>query len=124
MKKKIIRALNQGGIRLLAGTDTPNPYCFPGFSLHDELQLFTECGLTPLQALQTATLHPALYFGLQQDLGTVVTGKIADLVVLKNNPLEDIGHTRAIEAVILKGRFIGPQAVAGLLQKARKIAGN
>lgn len=124
LKKKIIRALNQAGIRLLAGTDTPNPYCFPGFSLHDELQIFTECGLSPLQALQTATLNPALYFGIQKDLGTVAAGKIADLVVLKANPLEDIGNTRKIGAVILKGRFIGPGEVDGLLQKARKIAGN
>lgn len=124
LKKQFIRALHRGGIRLLAGTDTPNPYCFPGFSLHDELQLFTECGLSPLEALQAATLHPALYFGVQQDLGTVATGKLADLVLLKANPLQDIGHTRAIAAVVLKGRFIGPEAVAGLLQKARKMAGN
>lgn len=124
LKKKIIRALNQGGIKLLAGTDTPNPYCYPGFSIHDELQLFTECGLTPLQALQTATLHPALYFGIQQDQGTVAAGKLADLVVLKDNPLQDIGNTRKIGAVILKGRFIGPGEMDGLLQKARKMAGN
>ncbi|AXY76045.1 hypothetical protein D3H65_19555 [Paraflavitalea soli] len=124
LKKKIIRALNQAGIPLLAGTDTPNPYCFPGFSLQDELQIFTECGLSPLQALQTATLNPALYFGIQKDLGTVANGKIADLVVLKANPLDDIGNTRKIGAVILKGRFIGSAEVDGLLQKARKIAGN
>lgn len=124
LKKKIIRALNQAGIPLLAGTDTPNPYCFPGFSLQDELQILTECGLSPLQALQTATLNPARYFGMQKDLGTVASGKIADLVVLKANPLEDIGNTRKIGAVILKGRFIGPAEVDGLLQKARKIAGN
>lgn len=124
LKKKIVRALNQAGIRLLAGTDTPNPYCFPGFSLQDELQILTECGLSPLQALQTATLNPALYFGIQKDQGTVAAGKIADLVVLKANPLEDIGNTRKIGAVILKGRFIGSGEVDGLLQKARKIAGN
>jgi Amidohydrolase family len=124
LKKRIVRALNQGGIRLLAGTDTPNPYCFPGFSLHDELQLFTECGLSPLQALQTATLNPALYFGIQKDQGTVASGKVADLLVLKDNPLQDIGNTRKIGAVILKGRFIGAGEIDGMLQKARKLAGN
>jgi hypothetical protein len=124
LKKKIIRALHQGGIRLLAGTDTPNPFCFPGFSLHDELEIFTTCGLSPLQALQTATLNPALYFGIEKELGTVSTGKLADLLILKANPLDNIGNTRKIGAVILKGRFIGAAEVDGLLQKARKIAGN
>ncbi len=120
LKKKIIRALHQAGIRMLAGTDTPNPYCFPGFSLHDELEIFTDCGLSPLQALQTATLNPALYLGIEKELGTVSTGKLADLVVLEANPLDNIGNTRKIGAVILKGRFIGAGEVDGLLQKPGK----
>lgn len=124
MKKKIVRALHQGGIPLLAGTDTPNPFCFPGFSLHDELEIFTECGLSPLEALRTATLNPARYFGIEMDLGTVATGKLADLVLLEANPLENINNTRQVGAVVLKGRFLGPETVLGLWEKARKIAGN
>lgn len=124
MKKKIVRALHLAGIKLLAGTDTPNPFCFPGFSLHDELEIFTECGLSNLQALQTATLNPARYFGIENDLGTVATGKLANLVLLEANPLENINNTRQVGAVVLKGRFLGPETVIGLWEKARKIAGN
>jgi hypothetical protein len=124
LDKRVIRALNDAGIPLLAGTDIPNPYCYPGFSIHEELQIFTECGLTPAQALRTATLNPALYFGIEKDHGTVATGKLADLLLLKSNPLENIGNTRNIGAVIIKGRFIGPAGMDALLQKARKLAGN
>ena len=124
MKKMIVRALHQAGIKLLAGTDTPNPFCFPGFSLHDELEIFTECGLSTLEALQTATLNPARYFGRENDLGTVALGKLADLVLLEAHPLEDINNTRQVGAVVLKGRFLGSETVSGLWEKARKIAGN
>lgn len=124
LKKKVVTALHKAGIPILAGTDTPNPYCFPGFSLHDELVIFTECGLSPAEALRTATLNPARYFGIEKETGSVATGKAADLVILKANPLEQISNTRQISAVVLKGKFLGPETVSGLLQKARKIAGN
>jgi hypothetical protein len=124
VKKKIIKLLHQSGIKILAGTDTPNPHCYPGFSLHDELQIFVDCGLSPKEALLTATLNPALYFNIEKDYGTVSTNKIASLVLLKANPLENIANTKNISAVILRGKFIGTNELNELLAKARKIAGN
>jgi imidazolonepropionase-like amidohydrolase len=84
-------------------------YCFPGFSLHDELELLVRAGLTPLEALQAATRNPARYFGRLKDLGTVEAGKLADLVLLEADPLADIRNTRRITAVVAGGRLL-PQA--------------
>ena len=82
------------------------PYCFPGFSLHDELVLLVNAGLTPMEALQAATLNPARFLGKESELGTVEKGKIADLVLLDANPLEDIHNTQKINAVMVRGKLI------------------
>jgi hypothetical protein len=124
VNKRIVKLLHQSGIKILAGTDTPNPHCYPGFSLHDELQIFVDCGLNPAEALRTATLNPALYFKIEKDYGTVSTNKIASLVLLKANPLDNIANTKNISAVILRGKFIGTNELNELLARARKIAGN
>ena len=105
-KLELVNLLNQKGVRILAGTDTPNPTVFPGFGLHDELSLLVEAGLTPAEALRAATLSPAQYLGTADSLGTVEKGKIADLVLLNANPVENIGNTRLIEAVILNGNLL------------------
>jgi imidazolonepropionase-like amidohydrolase len=97
--------MQKAGVKILAGTDTPNPYVFPGSSLHDELELLVKAGLTPLQALQAATLRPAEYLGMAGRLGTIAPGKLADLVLLSADPLADIANTRRIEAVVLNGRI-------------------
>ncbi|HJP60293.1 MAG TPA: amidohydrolase family protein [Gemmatimonadaceae bacterium] len=107
--------LNVAGVKLLAGTDTPQPFVYPGFSLHDELKLLVKSGLTPLEALQAATYNPAEFFGMQSTLGTVEKGKIADLVVLDANPLQDISNSRRIAAVIANGRLFDRPALAQLL---------
>ncbi|HUQ99594.1 MAG TPA: amidohydrolase family protein [Gemmatimonadaceae bacterium] len=111
------RDLNKGGVRLLAGTDTPQPYVYPGFSLHDELALFVRSGLTPLEALRTATYNPAEYLNALDSLGTVATGKVADLVLLDANPLSDIHNTRRISAVIANGRLYDRAALNALLER-------
>jgi imidazolonepropionase-like amidohydrolase len=77
-------------------------HLLPGASLHRELQLLVRAGLTPLEALQTATLNPAKFFG-KADWGEIAPGKAADLVVLTRNPLSDIANTRAVAAVIADG---------------------
>jgi imidazolonepropionase-like amidohydrolase len=124
LNKRILKMLHQGGVKILAGTDTPNPYCFPGFSLHDELQIMVESGLTPAQALQTATLNPAIFFNILNDYGTVSENKMASLVLLKDNPLQNIANTKSIQAVILRGKFIGSAEINEMLAKIRKMAGN
>ena len=104
--KELIGPMRRAGVEFLAGTDAINPYCFPGFSLHDELTLLVEAGLSPLEALQAATLNPARYLGKDKDLGTVEKGKLADLVLLEASPLADINNTRKIDAVVFNGKLL------------------
>jgi len=94
------RLLNELGVTLLAGTDIGNPFIVPGHSLHQELALLVEVGLTSLEALQTATLNPASVLGLSENMGQVRPGFAADLVLLRENPLENIENAREIEAVV------------------------
>ena len=106
MELEMTLAMFRAGVPFMAGTDTAaGIHIFPGFSLHQELALFVEAGLTPMQALQTATLNPAKFLGTTANMGTVERGKIADLVLLDANPLEDINNTRKIQAVVLAGRY-------------------
>ncbi len=104
----LLRPMHQEGVKFLAGTDTNgyNPHLYPGFSLHEELQLLVKAGLTPMQALQTATHNPAQYLGLRDSLGSIEKGKIADLVLLEANPLENIRNTQKIAAVVVNGKLI------------------
>jgi imidazolonepropionase-like amidohydrolase len=101
-----VGAMHKAGVRLLAGTDIGNPFLYPGFSLHDELELFVQAGLTPLEALKTATVNPAKYLGLSSSLGTIEKGKVADLVLLEANPLANIRNTQKIAAVVVNGSYI------------------
>src|SRR5713226_45640 len=103
---EVVGMLHKAGVPFLAGTDTPaGVYIFPGFGLHEELQRFVAAGFTPLEALQTATINPARFFGIEDQAGTVEKGKFADLVLLSANPLEDIANTQKIAAVIVNGQY-------------------
>ena len=106
-------------VSLLAGTDAMNPYCLPGFSLHDELALLVESGLTPLAALQAATLHPAEFLGHTSELGSVAPGKRADLVLLSADPLADIHNTTRIQSVWLRGKYFDRAALDQLLATSK-----
>ena len=119
---EVIGDMRRAGVPLLAGTDTGNPFCFPGFSLHDELALLVKAGLTPAESLRAATLNPAKFFGLDQTLGTIEKGKLADLVLLEANPLEDIRNTQKIDAVIMNGRFYDRKALDKMLSQAQTLA--
>jgi amidohydrolase family protein len=112
-----VRLLNETGVLLLAATDVGVPLQVPGISLHVELERLVEAGLTPLAALQSATLNPARVLELANTLGTVEPGKLADLVLLDANPLEDIRNTRRIRAVIADGRLYRRAELDGLLVK-------
>lgn len=122
MQKRVTGTAYHHGVPLLAGTDTPNPYVFPGFSLHDELELLVEAGLPPLAALQAATIAPARFLSATDSLGTVEPGKLADLLLLDANPLEDITATTRIAAVIANGRFYDRAALDELLEGVRAAA--
>ena len=100
----------------MAGTDTaPGVYIMPGFSLHDELANFVEAGFTPMEALQTATSNPAKFLEMENALGSVEPGKIADLVLLSQSPLKDIRNTRTISMVVANGRIFDRPALDQIL---------
>src|SRR5882762_2195429 len=103
---EVVGMLYEAGVPFLAGTDTPaGVHIFPGYSLHEELQRFVAAGFTPLEALQTATLNPARFLGMEDQLGTVEKGRLADLVLLSANPLEDIANTQKVAGVVSNGRY-------------------
>lgn len=121
---EVVNAMHRAGIPFLAGTDTaPGVYIFPGFSLHEELQRFVAAGFTPMEALQTATINPAKFLGMEDRLGTVEKGKVADLVLLEANPLEDIRNTQKIAAVVVSGRYLSRTDLDGMLAAVEKAAG-
>jgi len=115
----IVNAMHAAGVPLLAGTDTPNPYTYPGFSLHEELELLVSAGLSPMEALQTATLRAAEFLGVERLFGSVEVGKIATLVLLDADPLGDIRNTRKIRAVILRGNLLDRAKLDELLAHQR-----
>jgi imidazolonepropionase-like amidohydrolase len=90
--------------------------------LHDELKLLVSAGFSPLEALQATTLNPARYLGREKDLGTIETGKVADLVLLDANPLDDISNTRKIRAVILDGRYLNREMLDAMLDGVQAAA--
>jgi imidazolonepropionase-like amidohydrolase len=112
---EMVLGLHRAKVDLLAGTDTPNPYCYPGFSLHDELELLVSAGLTPLEALQCATRNPARYLDRLKDIGTIEQGKLADLVLLEDDPLADIKNTRKIAAVVVNGKWLAKESLEKML---------
>jgi imidazolonepropionase-like amidohydrolase len=115
------RLLNEAGVLLLAGTDVGIPALIPGISLHEELELLVGAGLTPLQALRTATLNPARVLGRADTLGSIEVGKLADLVLLDANPLADIRNTQQIRVVIADGRVYRRADLDRLLDEVERL---
>jgi hypothetical protein len=118
----IIGAMHRAGVKMLAATDAVVWYVYPGFSLHDEMELFVRAGLAPMEALQTATLNPAIYLNMSDTVGTVEVGKKADLVMLEANPLENISNTKRINAVVVNGRLIPRASLDKMLKDAEAMA--
>ena len=114
-QQKLVGMMQRFGVPLMTGTDVSNPWVVPGFSVHDELALFVESGMTPAEALRAATLAPARFLGRTQALGAVARGKLADLVLLDADPLVDIHNTLKIQAVVAAGRYFDRAALDALL---------
>jgi imidazolonepropionase-like amidohydrolase len=119
---KLTGQLHRAGIPLLVGSDSLDPFVFPGDSLHRELAEFVQAGYTPLEVIQAATQGAAKFVGRENELGTVEQGKTADLILLDANPLENISNTRKILAVIRNGQYLNRAALDALLAKARSAA--
>jgi imidazolonepropionase-like amidohydrolase len=112
---EVVRSMHTAGVQMLAGTDPPTRDVFPGFSLHDELGLLVNAGLTPLEAIQAATLNAAKCLGLSDSYGTVEKGKVADLLLLDADPLATIANTQKIAAVVVAGKFLPKAALQEML---------
>ena len=120
---EVVRDMHRAGIPFLAGTDTAaGVYVFPGFSLHEEMQLLVRAGFTPLEALQCATRNPAEYLGKLSEMGTLEKGKVADLVLLDANPLDDIANTQRIAGVVVTGRYLSRAELDRLLRSVEMAA--
>ena len=108
---ELTRKLHDGGVLLATGSDLPNPWVIPGVSLHHELRLLHDAGIPILEVLKIATYNGAVALGLEDEIGSVEPGKIADLIVLAADPTKNLHATRAISHVFVGGRFLDPAAL-------------
>jgi imidazolonepropionase-like amidohydrolase len=124
VRNRAVKAVQDSGGKLIAGSDTPEWFHMYGWGLHRELQALVKAGLTPMQALAAATVNPAEFFGASQEWGTIEPGKRADLVLLTANPLDDIANTMKIDAVAIGGRWLARSELDALIANgARLITG-
>ena len=114
MQSETVRAARDLGVQLYAGSDAPTHMSFPGISLHWELEYLVNAGISPINALRIATIEAAEAVGAEEDLGSVTTGKLADLVILDANPLEDITNSKRIWRVVKGGWVFDPDVLAGV----------
>ncbi len=108
-RQRVLRALHEGGVRILMGTDAPQQYSVPGFSLHREMERMTDAGMTPYDVLVTGTRNVGEYFAGQDRFGLVAPGHRADLLLLEANPLDRLDHLWQRAGVMVRGRWV-PEA--------------
>ena len=117
IRLKLIKALQDAGAGLLLGSDAPQVFQVPGFSMRAELASLIAAGLTPYEALTTGTRNVALYFGALEDRGTIEIGKAADLLLLEANPLEDVGNVELLDGVMVRGRWLPRSELDEILRR-------
>jgi imidazolonepropionase-like amidohydrolase len=119
VRRKMLRALHEAGAKIALGTDSPQSFSVPGFSIHHEMPIMVACGFTPFEVLQSGTRAPAEYFGELGEFGTVEVGKRADLILLEANPLKDVANVSRRVGVMVRGRWL-PEAE--IQERLKKIA--
>lgn len=116
-RQRVLSALYKGGVKILMGTDAPQQFTLPGFSLERELVYMRDAGMSPYDILKSGTVNPGQYFAKQDSFGTIETGKRADLVLLNANPLTDIRNVSKIEGVMVRGKWFSRQDLNDRLAK-------
>jgi len=121
VRYEFVTSLYHAGVKLMTGSDGPEWYLAPGFTVHDEIESYVKAGLSNFAALQTATINPAAYLGIDKRKGTIEAGKEADFILLDKNPLEEIKNTRRIKAVFSHNTFYDREQLDTLLNDAKAI---
>ncbi len=116
-RKEVLRALHRGGVRILFGTDAPQQFSVPGFSIHREIPVLLECGLTPYEILRTATRNVGEYFRHKDRFGTIEVGARADLILVKGNPLANLENLRHLAGVMVRGRWLSEREIQERLEQ-------
>ena len=122
IRRKLLKELHDKGHGMILGSDAPQLFNVPGFSIHHEIQGMLRAGLTDLEILRTGTMEPALYFDQAEIFGQVKKGMAADLILVSDNPLENIEHLRSVEGVFVKGRWIDKKEIGERLEEIARNA--
>ncbi|NNE29929.1 MAG: amidohydrolase family protein, partial [Saprospiraceae bacterium] len=112
----IIKGLHDAGVGIILGSDAPQVFNVPGFSIQNELESMIRCGFTPYEALEAGTSNPARFFNQKGMYGTIVKGASADLILLERNPLENISNTRKQKGVMVRGLWLSHQEIENRLK--------
>ena len=121
LRRKIIKKLHDGGAKFILGSDAPQVFNVPGFSIQRELEAMTRSGFTPLEAIQSGTINPAIFFSAEGEYGVIKPGASADLILLQENPLENINNTRSQLGVMVRGKWM---TKADIQKRLDEIANN
>jgi imidazolonepropionase-like amidohydrolase len=124
IRRQVLKELHDAGAGILLGSDAPQIFNVPGFSMHEELAEFVESGLSPFEALETGTVNVARFYEVQDERGTVGEGMIADLILVRGNPLEDVANVRNPAGVMLRGRWIPGSEIEQRLEEIAAGYGN
>ena len=125
LRRRLTKALHDAGAPLALGSDSPQFFNVPGFSIHHEMAMMVAAGLSPYQVLVTGTRNPAAYFGTPREFGTVQVGRRADLILLDANPLEDVGNVKRRAGVMVRGRWLPEAEIQERLERiGRDVRGN
>jgi imidazolonepropionase-like amidohydrolase len=116
-RMRILKSLHEGGVRILLGTDAPQQFSVPGFSIHREMALMVKCGFTPYQIIRSGTRNVGDYFKDKDNFGTVEIGKRADLILVQGNPLKDVANIAKNAGVMVRGRWMSESEIRGRLDE-------